>query len=105
MSISTSRYPLCRHTKTNGRPCQSPALAASAFCYHHRKLRRTHMSTIDVPALSTRVLHPLRDAGSIQHALAMVFSGLISGRLGTAQAGKMLFALQTAILHLKTPSK
>ena len=28
-----SEYALCRHTKTDGRRCQSPALATSAFCH------------------------------------------------------------------------
>ena len=36
-----SAYPICRHTKTNGHRCQSPAQGTSAFCYHHRNLRRT----------------------------------------------------------------
>lgn len=36
-----SAYPICRHLKTDGHRCQSPAQGASAFCYHHRNLRRT----------------------------------------------------------------
>jgi len=99
-----SEYPLCRHTKTDGRRCQSPARADSAFCYHHQKLHRSRPSTIDAaPALSTHVLHPLRDARSIQHALAMVLSALASGQLRSSLAGKMLFALQQASTNLRHP--
>jgi hypothetical protein len=42
------------------------------------------------------VLYPLRDARSIQQVLSMVLAGLMSGRIPTSQAVKMLFALQTA---------
>ena len=33
---------LCRHIKTNGKVCNSPALTNHAFCYFHRKLRTRH---------------------------------------------------------------
>jgi hypothetical protein len=97
MNSTRSVYPLCRHTKTNGRRCQSPALSTSAFCHFHHKLRRTRRSTIGSgPGLSSHVLHPLRGAQSIQHALSMVISGLATGQIHPKQAGKMLFALQLA---------
>jgi hypothetical protein len=100
MNTRYSEYPLCRHTRINGRRCQSPALTSSAFCYHHRKLRRTRASTIDagpaVTRLSRNVLNPLRDANSIRHALAMVLGGLASNQLHPKQAGRMIYALQVA---------
>jgi hypothetical protein len=77
-----SEYALCRHTKTDGRRCQSPALSTSAFCHFHQKLRRTRPSTIGAgPGLSTHVLHPLRNARSIQQALSMVFNGVLTGQI------------------------
>jgi hypothetical protein len=92
-----SDYPLCRHTKTNGLRCQSPALAVSAFCHHHQKLHRTRPTTISAgPGLSTHVLHPLRNAESLLQAANMVFSGLASGRIHPKIAGRMLYALQMA---------
>ena len=101
MSIRISKYPTCRHTKTNGRRCQSPALTASAFCHHHDKLRRTRRSAISSgPGLSTQVLHPLRNARSIRQALSMVVNGLATGQLDHKQAGKMVFALQMATRDL-----
>jgi hypothetical protein len=92
-----SEYALCRHTKTDGRRCQSPALVTSAFCYFHRKLHRTRPSTIGAgPGLSTHVLHPLRNARSIQQALSMVFNGVLTGQIHPNQARKMLSALRLA---------
>lgn len=94
---SYSAYPLCRHFKTDGHRCQSPAMTTSAFCYHHRKLHGRRAAT--GPGHSTSVLHPLRNADSIQQALAMVLTGLASGRIHSREAGKMLYALQTASAH------
>ena len=99
-------YPICRHTKTNGRRCGSPALTESAFCYHHQKTRRTRCTTVSSgPGLSTSVLHPLRNANSIQQAIAMVLRGIANGTIHPSKAGKMLFALQTASLNLRTSTE
>jgi len=101
MSIRISSFPTCRHTKTDGRRCQAPALASRAFCRHHQKLRQPRRSTVNAgPGMSTQVMHPLRNAHSIQQALSMVLNGLATGQLHHKQAGKMLFALQTAACNL-----
>jgi hypothetical protein len=100
--MRTSTYPLCRHTKTDGHLCQSPALATSAFCHFHQKLRRTRMSTVGAgPGLSTSVLRPLQDSQSILRALSMVLTGLAANRIHPKIAGKMLYALQTATTNLR----
>jgi hypothetical protein len=101
MNAEHSQYSICRHTKTNGRRCQSPALSASAFCYHHQRLRRTRLATVSSgPGLSTQVMHPLHNAQSIQQALSMVVNGLATGQIHPKQGGRMLYALQTAISNL-----
>jgi hydrogenase/urease accessory protein HupE len=105
MRTRHSDYPLCRHTKTNGLQCKSPALTTSAFCYHHQKTHRTRRSTISSgPGLSTNVLHPLRHADSLQQALAMVISGLAAGRIHRKQAGLMIYGLQIAISNQRQAS-
>jgi hypothetical protein len=103
MNTRNSLFPLCRHTKTDGRICQSPACGDSPFCYFHKKLHRTRRAPAIGPGqvLSPHVLHPLCNAHSIQHALAMVLTGLASGQLRPAQAGKMLYALQLARTNLR----
>jgi len=94
MKARTSEYPLCRHTKTNGLLCKSPASGQSAFCHFHKKLNRTRVSYPGSgSALREYVLYPLRDAQSIRQALSTVLSGLMSGRIPSAQAVKMLFVL------------
>ena len=99
MPRRSSEYPLCRHTKTNGRRCQAPALTTSAFCHHHQRIRRGRTSS--GPGHSTSVLYPLRNAESIRQALSMVFAGVATGQIHSRQAGKMIFALQTAAADLR----
>jgi hypothetical protein len=86
---------------TTGRLCQSPACGDSRFCYFHKKLHRARRASATGagPTLSPHVLHPLRNARSIQHALAMVVSGLSTGQLRPSQAGKMIYALQLAMVN------
>ena len=104
MEARSSEYPLCRHTKTDGPLCQFPASGTSAYCHSHKKLGRTRRSSVgSVLALKEHVLYLLRDALSIQQALSMVPAGFMSGRIPTSQAGKMLFALQTASIALGKP--
>ena len=100
-----SRYPLCRHTKTNGLTCKSPALRTSAFCHFHQKLHRTRPVTISGgPGLSTHLFHPLFDRPSIQRALSVVVSRLSTNQISTRDAGRMLFGLQMALSNLKSTS-
>ncbi len=98
MFVRNSEYPLCRHTKTNGLRCKSPALTTSAFCFHHQKRRRTQIAG---PGFSTGVLHPLHNAGSIQQALAMVLTGLAANTIHPKVGGKMVYALQQATANLR----
>jgi hypothetical protein len=100
-----SAYPLCRHTKTNGLLCQSPALIDSAFCYHHQKARRAGHRTVGVgPGLSTNVLHPLRNAQTILQAASMVLCGIASNRIHPRKATKMLYALRVAASTVRATS-
>ena len=100
-----SAYPLCRHTKTNGLLCQSPAVIDSAFCYHHQRARRARRRTPGSgPGLSTSVLHPLRNSHTILQAVSVVLSGLASNRIHPRRAGKMLYALQIAVSRIPTTS-
>lgn len=103
--MRTTYIPFCRHTKTNGRICQSPAVSDSAYCYHHQKLRHTGRRTPGVgPGLSGNVLDSLHNARSIHHAIAMVYSGLATGQIPPKRAGRMLFALNVATASLdRTP--
>ena len=101
MNHGYSEYPICRHIKTNGRRCGSPALTTSAFCHFHQKARRSRMRTLSAgTGLSTNVVHPLRNAQSMQQAISMVLNGLASGRIHPKVANRMLHALSIAAANL-----
>jgi len=104
VSIHLSQFPLCRHTKPAGRRCKSPALAASAFCYQHRKLRRMRPLTIpNVPARTTQPIAPFTDHQSVRNALNLVLNGLTTGRLDNRTAGQILYAIQVSTANLGNP--
>lgn len=53
-------FDFCRHIKTNGKVCRSPALANQSFCYFHRKLRTRHRQLVNsraTAALPAEVVH------------------------------------------------
>ena len=94
------RYPLCRHVKTNGLRCQSPALADALYCYS------TTASTIATQAFVTpphsRLSGPrqhiqlsaLEDRESVQVALSVVINALATGQLETKRATALPYGLQ-----------
>ena len=97
------QYPLCRHVKTNGRQCQSPALDRSVYCYFHDHLHRRHSgfrhakTTRDhlVPGQHIE-LSPLEDRESVQLAISTVVNALATGQLETRRATAILYGLQLA---------
>jgi hypothetical protein len=100
MSIRLSPIPFCRHLKTDGRRCKSPALAPSAFCYHHRKLRRNRASASKPLPLTTQPLAPLTDRPSVLRAANLVLNGLAIGQLDNRTAGQMIYLIQIAGANL-----
>jgi hypothetical protein len=104
---------ICRHIKTNGERCGSPALTNHAFCYFHRNLAQRHpkpapeIPTIIHPLDPTREPHlaatqpilnlpPLEDRESIQLAASMIVGALASNSLDIKRAGILLYGLQVA---------
>jgi len=87
-------YKLCRHIKTNGQRCKSPALSGSAYCYFHArvhtmaKAKSTVCDDVDLPVLE--------DSASIQVAISQIMAGLLSSRLDARHTGLLLYALQIA---------
>ena len=112
---------ICRHIKTNGHRCQSPAITGSVFCYFHRNLRRGHdaASTAEAAPLRPETVQyllengqnpaqlapaptlnfpPLEDAESIQLAISR-FAAIAAGQIDPVQARSLLYALQVASLQ------
>jgi hypothetical protein len=125
-----SAYPLCRHIKTNGHRCQSPALRGQSLCHFHRKLRAMHrpaetpqasiaqwtpqslnyfiehnqdplaMATANQACGVLKVL-PLEDAESIQLVISTLFSALANREIDKSHARLLLHALQLASYNVR----
>jgi hypothetical protein len=120
--------PLCTHIKTNGRPCQSPALAGEPLCFFHNQLRVTHRRPPIVEALTsfwqeTGILNegdpegdpgtiarvyprqneiefpPLEDAESVQLATSMLFQAIATGQIYFKRARLLLYTLKIAVIN------
>jgi hypothetical protein len=128
--LATSAYPLCRHIKTNGHRCQSPALRGQSLCHFHRKLRVMHrpaetpqaaiaqwtpqsldyfiehnqdplaMATANQARGVLKVL-PLEDPESIQLVISTLFAALANREVDKSHARLLLHALQLASYNVR----
>ena len=116
----SSRFRTCQFVKTGGSLCQSPALTANDFCYHHqrdrlrqrnlqqaRKLKAASSLPATMDDVNARILESLQipafdDAASIQVALSIVVQALVSNHISLRRAGLILYALHTAAANLKS---
>jgi hypothetical protein len=102
------RVPLCRHLKTNGTQCKSPALDYSNYCFFHERLHERHKSyrfsrTTErglCPQYDIK-LHALEDAESIQLAISVVINALATGSLRADKAKALLYGLQLASINVR----
>ena len=95
-------YKLCRHIKTNGQRCKSPALSESAYCYFHA---RVHTMAKAKNSIWDDVNLPmLEDAASIQVAISQIMAGCLSSRLDARHTGLLLYALQIASQNIDRSS-
>ena len=93
----------CKHVKSNGEFCGSPALRGRNYCYFHlthigRRLRaaRNQARATSPEGAAPLELPPFEDAGSIQIGLMQVVDALLHNRIDAKRAGLVLYALQTA---------
>ena len=92
-------FPECRHIKTSGGKCGSPALRGQPFCYLHSRLReRTARPPRPFEALE---LPPLEDRGAIQLAISEIVTALANYTIHPKRAGVLLYALQIASHNAK----
>ncbi|MBB5339747.1 hypothetical protein [Tunturiibacter gelidoferens] len=88
-------YPACRHLKSNGSRCQSPALTSKVWCYFHQHLHQRRRPALPSTNRNFK-LPPVPDRRSVQSALSLVITALADGELSTRRAGQLLTALQMA---------
>jgi hypothetical protein len=96
-------YRLCRHIKTNGLQCHSPALDDGHWCYFHHRLHGRHEKYRTTEATRGYLipgqhieLAALEDRESVQVALSVVINALASGNLDIKRATALLYGLQLA---------
>jgi hypothetical protein len=95
-------FQLCRHIKTNGKRCQSPALGELAYCYFHA---RTHtMATTNYTVFDDLKLPLLEDSASIQVAISRVMNAFVSARIDARRTGLLLYAIQIASQNIDRAS-
>jgi len=102
------RVALCRHIKTNGEFCGSPALRGRPYCYFHltyigrrlRAERQARAQTSPEDAVLALHLPPFEDADSIQLSLMQVVDAILHNHIDRKRAGLVLYALQIASSNL-----
>ena len=95
----------CRHIKTNGTQCGSPALKGKERCYYHEQNRPQPVELyLDGERYcdSQIVLPVFEDAHSIQTVIRQVLQLMLTRRIARKDAGLVLYALQIAAGNLKT---
>lgn len=99
------KYPLCRHIRTSGLQCKSPALTNQTHCFYHTRLYQRHSpfrqpATVTTEAAPSVQLGPLEDAESLQLARSQIINALAAGQLDQRLAATLLYGLQTASNNL-----
>jgi hypothetical protein len=92
-------FELCRHVKSNGRRCESPALRKQQWCFFHERLHTRHRyireSKATLPDTPLRI-PSLEDPESIQIGISLVVEALATGRIDDKRASVLLRGLQAA---------
>ncbi len=101
-------YPLCRHIRTNGTQCGSPALTNQTHCFYHTRLHQKHRNVakpVQQVSSASKTVHPIElglldDAESIQVALSQIINAVATGQIESRLATTLLYGLQMASNNL-----
>lgn len=94
---------ICRHIKTNGQRCGSPALRDNHFCYYHDKIHNVgaepHLKygPLQLPAPE--------DPASVQLSVARINDAVIHGKIDLKMATTLLYGLQVAAQYINRAQK
>ena len=104
MSSSSDKYSgkLCEQRKTNGDPCQSPALRDKRFCHYHERMDPSpvNINNAEFNPSSHAYLPQLEDAASIQAAISEVCEMMLHRRIEPKEASALFYAMQVASSNL-----
>ena len=102
---------LCRHIKSNGLICRSPALRGKVMCFFHqprittRAANHSNQERHNYRAYALQGLSPAEfqqliasgDRAAIRRAVAVVCRALATKEIHPRRAGRILFGLQSAL--------
>jgi hypothetical protein len=94
----------CKHVKSNGEFCGSPALRGRDYCYFYLTVlgRRLRMQKHIMKGENHHLQLPtLEDGDSIQMALMQVMEALLRDQIDNKLAGLLLYGLQIASSNLQ----
>jgi len=93
---------LCEQRKTNGDPCQSPALHGKRFCHYHEVMGPSpiNIDNNESNPSSHVYLPQLEDAVSIQSAISEVCEMMLHRRIEPKEASALFYAMQVASMNL-----
>ncbi len=98
--------PECRHIKTSGGKCASPALRDQPWCYYHARQRERAAERRANPAIPlSGGLDNLEDRGAVQRAITHVIMALADGHINSKSANSLLYGLQLASTNAKNPEQ
>jgi hypothetical protein len=93
----------CRHQMPTRRNCQSPAMRTSAYCYFHARL---HNRTGRAPRPGNTLRLPVLDSReAVCEGLHQVMNQLLSGKIDSRKAGRILYGIQAAVGLLNNERK
>ena len=89
-------YSECRHIKTNGVRCHSPALSGHAYCFFHAKIRG-NLKPEKAASSQPMQFPPLEDRRAVQIAVGQVIDAIASSRIDQRTASLLLYAIQIGV--------
>ena len=111
-------FSLCRHIKTNGKRCKSPALDRGALCYFHSRLIHRQNSIGNSPSFASMTtnngipcyppgpleldLPVLEDRESIQVSISLIVAALARNRMDAKRASAILYGLHMASINVRS---
>ncbi len=83
-------FAACRHIKSNGLRCQSPALRGHQFCYYHVHTRSVAADT----AREDLRLPLIDDPSAVQLSVSQIVHAMFARQITPKEAGIALYAIQ-----------
>src|SRR5208283_2311580 len=81
----------CRHIMPTGRPCQSPAMRESVYCYFHAHLHGPS-HRMPQPRIPLK-LPPTDSPRAIRESVCIIGNLLLARKINPSEAGRILYGI------------